>query len=258
MQSEDEPNHTANAPDPFGPGPLLVFSPHLDDAVLSCATVIARHAGTEVVTVFAAAPVGFTRLTAWDAASGFDSARQAMAARRREDARALALLSAHPTWLDFCDSQYEASPTRAQLAHALDELLRARDEMQTILLPAGLFHSDHLLLHDALLSLRQRHPEKSWALYEDVPYRRLPGLLQRRLAALQDRGLRATPAALPHAAPAVRKLKEEAVACYASQLRALRSIAAGHADAGMPERCWLLDDGESRDNNDSEHRRDFP
>jgi hypothetical protein len=64
-------------------------SPHLDDAVLSCWTVIAGEGNVTVATVFTAGPkVGIT--TPWDRDSGVDSAER-MAQRRDEDAAALAL-----------------------------------------------------------------------------------------------------------------------------------------------------------------------
>ncbi|MDB5776345.1 MAG: hypothetical protein JWP38_2478 [Herbaspirillum sp.] len=202
---------------------------------------MARYPGICVVTVFAAAPERFSRLTSWDFASGFHSAREAAEQRRREDDRALSLLSAHPIWMDFCDSQYDATPSLDCLRIRLLEVLRMQAP-DTVLLPAGLFHSDHALLHRALLSVQERtqHAETVWLMYEDALYRRIPGLLQRRLAELAQDGICATPIEFERRDD-VRALKRRALACYASQLRALTGAANGYADAFLPERYWRLD-----------------
>jgi len=47
----------------------------LDDAVLSCAALIAGHASATVATVFAGAPHAFDASTEWDAASDFEVPR---------------------------------------------------------------------------------------------------------------------------------------------------------------------------------------
>jgi LmbE family N-acetylglucosaminyl deacetylase len=218
---------------------LLVLSPHLDDAVLSCANLIAQHPGSVVATVFAGIPAHFESLTAWDAASGFASAHQAVSLRRQEDSSALALLSATPRWLDFFDSQYKLTPSMAVLT---DVLARLMDDIEptTVLLPAGLFHSDHVLVHQAMLSVREQHRDKTWLMYEEAHYRRIRGLLQQRLAELHRAGIDATPFIVSEKDTA--SLKREAVRCYASQLRALQStVGDGYADAFSPERHWTLD-----------------
>jgi LmbE family N-acetylglucosaminyl deacetylase len=211
----------------------LVVSPHLDDAVFSCGDWLAGHPGTLVATVFAGAPHGMTRPTPWDAASGFTDARQAVAARREEDGAALAVLSAGAIWLDFLDSQYLDSPRESTLSEALAGLIE-RNLPGTVLLPAGLFHSDHVLVHAATLGLCRAYPQRCWIMYEDAPYRRIAGCLQRRLAALLADGFSATPIAAPESATGT---KRAAVACYRSQLRAMRQP----ADLVAPEGYWRLE-----------------
>jgi hypothetical protein len=56
-----------------------------------------------------------------------------------------------------------------------------------------LFHHDHLTAAAVALALLALLPEKRWIAYEDVPYRRIHGLVQRRLSALLDHGIVATP-----------------------------------------------------------------
>ncbi|HEX6364363.1 MAG TPA: PIG-L family deacetylase, partial [Albitalea sp.] len=152
---------------------MLVVSPHLDDAVLSCGRRLAAHPGGVVVTVFAGTPRDGERLTDWDARCGFAGAAQAMAARRDEDRAALARLRARPVWLDFLDAQYGETPAleavREALAHVLGE---ARPD--TVLYPLGLFHSDHLLAHEASRLALAAHPRVRALAYEDVPYRGVP------------------------------------------------------------------------------------
>lgn len=196
----------------------LLVSPHLDDAVFSCGDWLAAHPGALVVTVFAGSPPHATGLTPWDAACGFGDAGQAVAARRDEDRAALAMLAAVPAWLDFLDSQYLASPGAGALCAALRDVIE-RSAASTVLFPAGLFHSDHELVHAAMLALCPLYPQLDWIMYEDALYRRHRGALQRRLAALLAAGWQATPLAAPAAAGS---RKRAALACYRSQLRALR------------------------------------
>ena len=211
---------------------LTVVSPHLDDAVFSCGALLERAREARVITVFAGTP-GDVRLTDWDRRCGFPGAGEAMRTRRAEDAQALTRLGAAPVWLELLDAQYGAAYRPAdverQLAPAFDH---ARG---VVAVPLGLFHSDHALVHDACMGLCDRHPGLEWLFYEDVPYRRLPGLVQERLAALLRAGRRLTPIAGPPASRA----KELAVRAYASQLRAFGE--GGYDDTSLPERYWKLE-----------------
>lgn len=217
---------------------LLVISPHLDDAVLSCGELLAQFPGTVVATIFTGIPPQAEVLTAWDAASGFASARQAVVSRREEDRHALAALSALPLWLDFYDSQYQQATALPDLADAIEKTI-SQVRPNTILFPAGLFHSDHALTHDASLSMLNRYAGMTWIMYEEASYRRIPGLLQRRLADLLRQGIQATPVAGGDGGKAL--LKREAVHCYASQLRALEHAApSAYPDVFAPENYWRL------------------
>ncbi len=69
---------------------LAVVSPHLDDAVLGCATLMAAHPGATVVTVFAGRPDEYPVPTQhWDALCGFGEGDEVHVARRAEDAARL-------------------------------------------------------------------------------------------------------------------------------------------------------------------------
>ncbi|MFT3859507.1 MAG: PIG-L family deacetylase [Aquabacterium sp.] len=216
---------------------MVILSPHLDDAVFSCGHLLATHAGSTVVTVFAGMPGDPDLLCDWDAHCGFHSSQEAVTARRQEDRQALALLAARPVWLDFLDSQYGHSPSPRELADALQQTLSELDPYE-LAIPLGMFHADHLLVHEAALLAIEGLPQLEQVyLYEDVPYRGQPGLLQQRLSALATEGLLATPQAEETLQPSSRKAA--AVAAYASQVRALgpRSL----DDLRRPERLWRLE-----------------
>lgn len=220
-----------------GFGTTLVISPHLDDAVFGCGELLSRVPGAHAVTVFAGLPPVSTALTDWDRASGFASAADSVRQRRDEDRRALEKLSAKPRWLDFLDAQYGDTPAPAAIAEALLALI-AELRPRTVLLPLGLFHSDHALTHEAALAVRRKQPATvaAWLGYEDALYRRRAGLLQARLAKLLAHGIRATPLAVPGDSAA----KAGAVRCYESQITALGASAC--ADLSAPEGFWRLEE----------------
>lgn len=222
--------------------PALLVSPHLDDAVFGCGQWLHAHAGTCVLTVFAGLPQDGGRRTDWDAKCGFDSAQQALPARREEDRAALALLRCEPRWLEFGDSQYGHTPAVEAVAWALSaELAQLRDD-GLFVFPMGLFHSDHRLVHEACLLAWRRRPRPA-LMYEDALYRGAPGLLQQRLADLLGAGLVLTPAKEKplNAAQAAEAAdaKARAVQCYASQLRAFGP--GGYDDTARPERRWRFE-----------------
>jgi LmbE family N-acetylglucosaminyl deacetylase len=219
-------------------GRTLIVSPHLDDGVFSCGQLIAATQEVAVATVFAGIPQQLKHLPEWDATAGFETAAQAMIERRKEDQCALDILHASPVWLDFLDSQYDMPATTEKIAVALEKTIRVY-RPETVLMPAGLFHSDHVMVHQAALIVRQAYLHCTWLMYEEALYRRIEGLLQQRLAHLLNNGLQATPVALDLLESA--ELKFQAVQCYASQLRALGSAGRlGHRDTAMPERYWQL------------------
>lgn len=219
-------------------GPMLLVSPHCDDAVFACGDLLAGHPAAVVVTVFAGGPSPMPPVTRWDAAGGFRDGDDVMAARRAEDREALGVLEARPVWLPFLDAQYGASPSVVEVAEALHAVIASTGPV-SVLAPLGLFHSDHQLAHDACLLVRRGGPLTTWLLYEEAIYRRLDELAVSRLADLRAAGLRMT--ALATGRPASPR-KRRAVAAYRSQLRAL--AAPGHPgvdDVFAPERLWRIE-----------------
>lgn len=227
-----------SSPEPPPRGRLLVLSPHLDDAVFGCGRLLASAPGALVATVFAGRPPPGAMLTEWDRAAGFAAGDDVVGRRRQEDRQALAILGARPRWLDLLDSQYGGAGLE-EVADALGELF-AEYRPDILLVPLGLFHSDHRLVHRAALGLLDRCPGCRWLVYEDALYRRIDDLRDPAVEELRRRGFSPRPVRFQEAADAVLR-KREAVACYRSQLRALATPGRpGHVGLDDPEAYWLL------------------
>jgi LmbE family N-acetylglucosaminyl deacetylase len=247
----------------------VYLSPHLDDAVLSCGGAIARHsnAGARVlvVTICTGAPPPDSPFSAfarkhhlmWGFAPG-----QAMAARMREDDRALERLDADAYRAGMLDAIYrmpEVYTSNDELfgAPAPDDpllystrqliaALRGRLPHATFYAPLGVGnHVDHQILHAAA----RDGAGAFMAFYEDFPYVTQPGALEQRLAAL---GQKFVPSTIDIDATLARKIG--AIDAYVSQLsslfddpvaraRVITDYAEGlRPDAGTyGERVWLRD-----------------
>lgn len=196
---------------------LVVISTHLDDAVLSCYSVLSAE--SIVVTMMAGIPpAGF--VTGWDYNAQEIDSRDVVIARRKEDETACAIANTRHVHLDFLDSQYY-EPARVD-APASDDLidgLRPYVEGAVVYAPAGIYNADHQTVRDAVLALR---PDAT--LYADIPYAlradmggfNLPpeggipfGLRGSREVELE---------------PVAAAAKVESVRCYATQLPRLLSI----------------------------------
>ncbi|MDE1181715.1 PIG-L family deacetylase [Paraburkholderia sp.] len=223
---------------------LFVVSPHFDDAVFSCGELIAANPAAIVCTVFAAPPER-DMSTHWDTRCGFDSAYEALRARTIEDDRALAILEAKAARLPFSDSQYNDTPAAADIADVLEKAVRASNASE-LLIPLGLGHSDHELVFDACCKVMPRLPGMKWFAYEEAIYRREPGVVQKRLGDLEQRGYIATPVPVLERGVgegSVRRgryaaMKSEAVHAYKSHLKA--SDESGYDDVFAPEHYWSL------------------
>jgi LmbE family N-acetylglucosaminyl deacetylase len=215
-----------------------VLSPHLDDAVLAAGDLLRRAGDAVVLTVFAGRPPAGAPLASWDADAGFAPGDDVVGRRRAEDRAALAHVGARPVWLDFRDAQYGPPAPPAALARALRAALTVL-RPATVAFPLGLFHDDHRRTSDAARRLVPRLPGVRWLVYEDALYRRLPRLAAARRRHLARAGLVLGP--LPTGRRRASAAKRRAVACYASQLRALATPGRpGHRDAFAPERWWRV------------------
>lgn len=216
----------------------LFISPHLDDAVFSCGCLLATLPDAMVATVFAGLPAA-GELTDWDRAAGFRAGDEVVAMRREEDRQALAQLGAWPIWLDFLDRQYAPEPVLAEVVAAMHALLQ-QCEADAVFFPLGLFHSDHRLTRRAVSVFARHCSGCRWFAYEDALYRRLPGWREEAVAELAQSGLALQPASFVEAEEAAER-KRRAVACYASQLRALATPGhSGTADLLAAEACWQV------------------
>src|SRR5919197_2354138 len=88
--------------------PALVLSPHLDDAVLNCWSVLTSADDQRIVNVFAGVPRrGF--VTAWDRACGAVESAAHVRARIAEDWDVLGSIGRRAAYLPFLDAQYRTS-----------------------------------------------------------------------------------------------------------------------------------------------------
>jgi LmbE family N-acetylglucosaminyl deacetylase len=226
---------------------IVIISPHLDDAVLGCSTLMAAHPGVTVVTVFAGRPAQYpTPMGHWDALCGFVEGDEVHVARRAEDEAALATLDATPIWLDYVEHAYleRVDWVRADaVVDEVDAVVRGL-EPTAVFAPFGLANPDHDVTHDAAMLVRERFErdgvDAAWFCYEDTGYKHIPGLLAWRVARLFKAGVWPSPAAMP--VDTDRARKDAAVACYPSQLLALEAEWAitSKLAAPAPEQFWRL------------------
>ena len=179
----------------------VYFSPHLDDVVLSCAGRIARQtaAGDRVLVVTVFAGCGGGVEPAANADSPVWAPFQDVAARRREDRRALQTLAADHRWLEYPDAIQRhrgyASVTRitaplprreaalqARVAASVAEVSR-QHPAAILYFPLGIGnHVDHQLVAAVGLDRQRTGSPRSRAtlFYEDTPYVCIPHLLAQR------------------------------------------------------------------------------
>jgi LmbE family N-acetylglucosaminyl deacetylase len=224
--------------------PLLVVSPHLDDAVLSCGRLLAGRPGSTVLTALGGSPPAWDELTLWDRLCGFGIGQDVMAVRMVEDRAALDILGASQRIIEACDGQYvqlghRADVVRSGIRSALDRIGPG-----TCVIPLGLQHPDHQDVRQIALScVGDAGPAVDWVVYEDLPYgRNDPGGTSRRQAveAIRSAGFQLSELR-PDLDPEMTT-KAAAVACYASQLLALRMSPTFDADIEI-ERYWSLRPG---------------
>lgn len=125
------------------PTHLTVVSPHLDDAVLSCFTLMRAATEVTVITVFAGIPAAGTPAASWDRLTGAGDPRRRARERRAEDRAALAHVGGRPVHLDLLDGPYRSgAPDRDQLVAAIADRVPRRTTLLAV--PAGFgTHPDH-------------------------------------------------------------------------------------------------------------------
>ena len=162
-------------------GPLLVFSPHLDDAVLSLGNLIAAHPGSIVVTVLAGMPPDeIARRPNGTRAAG-SPAPAKRCVRDGQRTRPRSPSSARPAiHLEFLDRQY-GDADRSSIT-ARDRAAHRGASRHEVYGPLGLIHPDHILVSDAFVDAVSRRWPPTCHLYADIPYYARAGSLERRLS----------------------------------------------------------------------------
>ena len=161
--------------------PIVILSPHLDDAVLSCWHVLDGPADVRVVNVFAGVPPAGAATGWWDRASGSGDSAGAVRTRIEEDCAALAVAGRESVNLDFLDAQYrDGEQDPGELVAAL---LGCVPRSAFVYVPAAFAggggerrlpvatnspHPDHAALRDAGTALRAEG--YATALYADLPH----------------------------------------------------------------------------------------
>ena len=170
--------------------PVLILEPHFDDAALSCAALLERVRPIDVVTVFGGEPDPPVQ-GHWDKTCGFADSREALAARRAEQAAAFAGSPHRVSALRVLERQYverRADSDRSAIAEAVADWV-GRNSGGLVALPAGAGwqaprwvrrrarlagrdrirpHPEHVFVRDAALSTLG--PGWTPLLYEELPY----------------------------------------------------------------------------------------
>jgi hypothetical protein len=149
-------------------GPVLVLSPHLDDAVLDCWSVLTASGAVHVVNVFAGVPAAGS-VSYYERLAGAHDSAEHVRRRLAEDREALALAGRAAASLGFLARTHRRGRPEPSF-RALDAAVAAHGPVSTVYAPAALGapHLDHELLRSYALALaRQGVPVR---LFADVPY----------------------------------------------------------------------------------------
>jgi LmbE family N-acetylglucosaminyl deacetylase len=216
--------------------PVVVVSPHLDDAVLSASSVLGAHPGSVIVSVFANGPRSVDPLPEWDLSSQtYAPGDDVIAARRSEDVAAAAVLGATTVHLDHWDGHYRnptygyGGPTDpAELAHAVAADLvdfAGRTDAPTWVVPLGVFHADHQITACAARLAAAALPGIEWLVYYDLPYSAQSDAdIDAAMARVEAMGFTLGEDGAGGGPDFDAGLKARAIGRYASQLPALGSL----------------------------------
>jgi LmbE family N-acetylglucosaminyl deacetylase len=155
---------------------IVILSPHFDDAVLSCWSVLTGPADVEVLNVFTGAPARPTDLTEAELLTGADDALARARERADEDRAALAVAGVRARNVGLLDHPHWAAGRRLarwRTGHRLRELREAigrhLDRRARLYVPAALGgHPDHVLVRE--LGCRLLRDGGSVSFYADQPY----------------------------------------------------------------------------------------
>jgi LmbE family N-acetylglucosaminyl deacetylase len=164
-RAADNRFRTCIAHDPAAPA--LILSPHMDDAVLNCWSVLQGPGPVAVVNVFGGIPRSGW-VSGWDAVCGATDSAEMVRARLAEDREALARAGVEPVALPYLDAQYRGCRALPALA-AVDRAIAAHVPAASIVyVPLGTRHADHRYVRRLGAGLvRGGIPGR---VYADVPY----------------------------------------------------------------------------------------
>ena len=187
----------------------VVVSTHLDDAVLSCWSVLDGPGDVVVLTVFTGGPPP-GGLTDWDRDSGAADSAERMLQRVDEDRAALRIAGCEPVHVGLLEGQYGNGEVPVE---ALEPYLAA----PVVFAPAGVgeqqVNEEHVRVRDVVLSVR---PDAR--LYADQPYCRFRPRFELPVELADAR----VPQVV-ELTPAQRERKARAIPCYAGELPKLEA-----------------------------------
>jgi len=189
-------------------GPIVVLSPHFDDAALSCWSLIEAPGPLRVVNVFGGIPQP-GQGGEWDQKLGIVDSAAHVRDRMEADRAALARAGREAITLPLLDHQYGGAGV--DVAGALEPHLAPGSAVYA---PAAIgAHPDHVRVRDAAIALRS-----GVCLYADLPYAlqwgwELPPELEQRW----------TPVAI-RLREAQRRRKVRALRAYGAQMHALATV----------------------------------
>lgn len=225
----------------------IVFSPHLDDAVLSCGGLLAQFQNQRkkvlVVTLFTRGQELTSKsrdLQTFLKQSGVDDTEKLFLKRRREDRRAAQLLHFDFFHFNFIDALWRTAgetplyptfrdifagaisphdqPMIEQLTAACTSLAQLNQLSVSLYAPLAIGnHVDHRLTFQIIQIVGQQLKRKV-IYYEDIPYRNRVGAREKRLGELTTQ----FPFSLFHLSSTEATQKKEACALYATQMSLLK------------------------------------
>jgi len=175
-------------------GPLLLLSPHPDDAALSCAALLAREKPIDVLTALAGDPDPPVQ-GQWDLVTGFGDSAESRAVRLAEETAAFARGPHRLTLLDLLEVQHLVGPRKPADAEAINKAVSSwvdRNPGGTVVIPAcagrapgrirtrvqrlirsnrPARHPDHVFVREATLDALDSRNDAHLLLYEEFPYR---------------------------------------------------------------------------------------
>jgi len=149
--------------------PPLLLSPHLDDAVIDCWSVLTGPGELNVVNVFAGVPPS-GRNTKWDMIVGATDSAELMRSRIEEDRTALALAGRTPHNLDLTEYQQREDRREPALSNIDGAVTAAVPAASRVYAPAvlGTRHPDHARVRAYALACHAAGIPVE--LYADLPY----------------------------------------------------------------------------------------